>query len=89
MPAVAQLLDDAAHEHSAERIEARGRLVEEHELRRVHERLRETRALDHAFAIGMQTPVGRLGERDAREQRVDACLERRAAQTEQPAVDPQ
>jgi hypothetical protein len=36
----------------------------------------------------METPVSRLGERDAREQRVDARLERRAAQTEQPAVDP-
>ena len=42
-----------AHQEPSERIEPGGRLVEEHELRLVEQRLRESDALHHALAVGL------------------------------------
>ena len=74
----AQLADDVAHEQAAERIEARRRLVEEDERGLVEQRLGEADALQHALAVAAQLAVGGVEQVDAREQLVDARLERRA-----------
>src|SRR5690606_22044911 len=72
-----------------ERIEARGRLVEKHEVGRAEQRLGQSSALHHAFAVSAQRPMRRIVEADAHEQRFDARLEPTPRQTEQPPVEMQ
>ena len=75
---------------AAERVEARRRLVEEHELGLVEQRLREARALQHALAVGLAAAgAPRRERRRARAARRCAASSRRAAQPEQPAVEAQ
>ena len=58
--AIAQAEDQRAHVAAAERIEARHRLVEDHQLRVVDQRLRDADALQHALRelAQLQTPLG-------------------------------
>src|SRR6188474_2757650 len=78
-----QLLDDVAHEQTTEWIETGRRLVEKHELRRAHDRLREPRALRHALAVGAQRPMRRVLEANAQKQRFDMRIEPALRQPEQ------
>ena len=64
----AQFVDDVAHQQAAERIEARGGLVEKHELRIVEQRLGEADALQHALAVAAQRAIGGVEQVDAGQQ---------------------
>ena len=76
--AIPQFRHDVAHQQPAERVEARRRLVEEHERRIVQQRLREPGALQHPFAVAAQRPIGSVEHVDACQQRNDARGERSA-----------
>ena len=86
-PLSAQIADDVAHQQPADRIEARGRLVEEHEQRAIHEGLREPGALEHALAVLAQRTVRRIEQVDPREQLFGARTDLRVLHAVQPAVE--
>ena len=88
-PVGAQLVDDAAHQQPAQRIEPGGRLVQEDELRIVQQRLRQPHALEHALAVAAQRAIGGVQQVDARQQPIDAGVQRDAAQPIEPPVEPQ
>ena len=88
-PVGAQLVDDVAHQQPAQRIEAGGRLVQEHESRLVEQRLRQPHALQHALAVAAQRAIGRVDEVHAGQQPIDAGVQRDAAQPIEAAVKPQ
>ena len=52
LPSFFKPLDDFAHFHAAERIQAAGRLVEDQQVGIVDQRLGQADALLHAFGIG-------------------------------------
>ena len=68
-PLIAQLQDQVANVAAAERIEAGHRLVEEHHLGVVEQRLRDADALDHALRILAQLLAALRADADPVEQR--------------------
>src|SRR6185437_17064025 len=87
--AAAQLADDVAHQDAAERVEPRGRLVEEKQLRLRDHRLRQPGALQHALAEGAEPAIGGRLKMELLQEESDAPLEQPAPQALQPAVSPQ
>src|SRR5262245_5937873 len=61
---VAQADDQVLHPARAERVEAGGRLVEDHQLRIVDQRLRQPDALPHAFGILFENALLVAGQAD-------------------------
>ena len=88
-PVGAQLGDDVAHQQPSQWVEAGGRLVQEHELRLVQQRLCQPRALQHALAVAAQRAIGRIDEVHAGQQSIDAGVQRAASQPIEAAVKPQ
>ena len=69
--------DEIADLLAADRVETAHRLVEEHDLRVVHQRLRDADALEHALRVGAQPRIGRVREPDPVEQRRRRALRAR------------
>ena len=88
-PVGAQFGDDVAHQQPSQWIEAGGRLVQEHELRLVQQRLCQPHALQHALAVAAQRAIGRIDEVHAGQQSIDAGVQRAASQPIEAAVKPQ
>ena len=78
-PVGAQLGDDVAHQQPSQWVEAGGRLVQEHELRLVEQRLGQPHALQHALAVAAQRAVGRIDEVHAGQQSIDAGVQQDAS----------
>ena len=76
VPRGAQLADDVAHEQPPERIEARRRLVEEHQFRVVDAAPARGRRAAACPCCSRAAAVGGVEHVDAGEQRLDARLER-------------
>ena len=77
LAALVQALDDALHLDAADRVEARHRLVEEHELGIVDQRLGDADALQHALGVLAQVHVGGgLAGRHRRSSSLDALVAR-------------
>ncbi len=72
LAALVQALDDALHLDAADRVEPRHRLVEQHQLRVVDERLGDADALQHALGVLAQVRVRRRLEADVAEKLLDA-----------------
>ena len=72
----AQFVDDAAHQQPAQWVKPGGRLIEKDESRIVQQRLRQTDALKHAFAVAAQRAIGGIEQVHAGQQAVDAGVER-------------
>src|SRR6266850_5804719 len=88
-PARPEIADEIADQQAAERVEPRGWLVEKDQFWIVDERLRQAGALQHALAVLPQRTLGRIEQIHAREQVLDADVERDAAEPVQSSVEPQ
>ena len=86
LPTATELEDEVLHLARAERIEARGRLVEDEELGVVHERLREAETPRHALRELSRRPVRHALEADHLEQLRRAAVARAAVEAEELAV---
>ena len=73
------LEDEVAHLFAPDRIEPAHRLVEDEELRIVHERGGEAGALEHALREAAHRAIDRVGDPDALERRLDPAREVRPA----------
>ena len=87
--AFAGVADDRADVVPPDRIEGRGRLVEDHEVRGAEERDPQPEALLHALREGSDEVLGAVGQADELEGRVDRCGPVRARQVGQVAVQRQ
>ena len=74
--ATGQAGDEVPHREAPLRVEAGGRLVEEHDRRLGHERGAEVQAPAHAAGVGLDGPIGRIGQLEALEERIGALLDR-------------
>ena len=86
LAAAAELEDEVLHLPRADRVEARGRLVEDEQLGVVHQRLRESEPARHALRELARRAVRDLGEADHLEQFVGAAPARAAVEPEELAV---
>ena len=87
--AFAGVADDRPDVVPPDRIEGRGRLVEDHEVRGAEERDPQPEALLHALREGSDEVLGAVGQADELEGRVDRCGPVRARQVGQVAVQRQ
>ena len=69
------LRDEIAHQEDAVRIESRRRLIEKKKIGLAHQRLAHTDALQHPARVLAEQALGGVGEAEAVEQRVDACVD--------------
>ena len=81
-----EFADELGDRRRPDGIHARGRLVENHQLRIMHERLREADALQHTLRIRSHASIRRLGEPDPSNHFDDARREGRTVQTADAAV---
>ena len=82
--AAAEVLEQHAHGAAPDRVERRGRLVEQQQARLADERLRDAESLLHALRHAVDAPVGGVGERDELEQPL--ALRSTAARAGEPLV---
>ncbi len=85
LAALVQALDDALDLDAADRVEPGHRLVEQHELGVVDERLGDADALQHALGVLAQVRVGGALQADVPEQGLDALAPAARVEAEQPA----
>ena len=78
-----EIADHLPHRVTAARVQARGRLVEEDQLRVAHERHRQVEPAAHAAGVGGGRPVGGVAEVEAVEQLGGAPAARGAAEVVQ------
>ena len=86
LAALLEIDEQVLHLPRADRIEARGRLVEDEELRIVDERLRDAESPRHALGVLADRTMPGAAEADHLEQLLDATLPHRAPQPEDPPV---
>ena len=89
LAALVQVLDDALDLDAADRVEPGHRLVEQHELGVVDERLGDADALQHALGVLAQVRVGGALQTDVPEQGLDALAPAARVEAEQPRAEPE
>ena len=86
LAALAELQDQVLDLPGADRVEARGRFVEDQQIRIVDERLGEADAARHALGEFAERPVGHVRQTDHLQQFVDALTAGPVVETEEPSV---